>query len=979
MRFSTAAAPNARVARIALWLSLTLVASPAAAQRELSAFNLPAQPLKQALIEFSRQSRVQILFPDELVEGRTAPAVSGRFSNQDALAMLLAGSGFVPDFEDARTVRLVAQAPVAPTPVPGRVAAALPPRPEEIVVTGTRIRGTVPVGSEMITLDRSAIDLAGRSTATELLRIVPQNTSLAVNDEVRVGITQNVQNTAFGSSANLRGLGPAATLVLFNGHRMAPTSAGAFVDVSQIPLSAIERIEIVADGASSIYGSDAIGGVINFVLRHDFRGSEVSVRNEFADGINRFTASAITGASWDGGNLFVGYEHHHQTSLSAKDRDYYTSDLRRFGGPDLRAAGNIPGTISANGTTYALPPNQNGRNLSAASLVPGTSNPYDNDLDASILPTQRRDSFSGSVQQALNDTISVNADGFYSRRSFGTYLTTGNSVLTVPRSNPFFVSPVAGAQSVTVLYSLRDDLGAPFGHGTSQNYSLNGGVSAKLGASWRASLSASYAADITHERVENVANTTALNAALADPDPATAFNPFASQSVTNPATLDAIRGYTADRHQRFRIKSAALRADGGLFDLPGGSVRLAAGAEYRLQGYDDTNFSFSSGTRPALSAPSSLRRRIASFDAELLVPIFGQGNELPGFHRLDISASARTERYSDVGRTTNPKFGVGWLPVEGVALRGSWGTSFRAPLLTQLGDPTILSTIVPDARSPTGRSNVVAILGNNRDLKPEKATTWSAGADLTPRQLPGLKISGTYFSIDYRNRILNLAAETAQVLVREDIYAGLITRNPSAAQVQALYDSPFLVAGSARFPANTIAAIIDGRFNNVGVVHESGFDFSASWELNTSQGVFIPVIGIAWITDYTVGRTATAPVSSSLNRSGSPIDLRGRAGVAWTKGRYDGSLFVNYVNAYHNFSVIPVAQVDSLTTVDAQIGFRFGCVAVAGDACQVQLTVQNLLDQKPPVFVNTAGRVAYDPEQASAIGRVIALDLTLRF
>jgi outer membrane receptor protein involved in Fe transport len=101
--------------------------------------------------------------------------------------------------------------------------------------------------------------------------------------------------------------------------------------------------------------------------------------------------------------------------------------------------------------------------------------------------------------------------------------------------------------------------------------------------------------------------------------------------------------------------------------------------------------------------------------------------------------------------------------------------------------------------------------------------------------------------------------------------------------------------------------------------------------------------------------------------------------VAWELGAYDASTFVNYVNAYRNFSVTPVTNVDSFTTVDAQFGFRFGCVELSGNACRMQLSVQNLFDQKPPVFINTAGRVAYDPEQATAIGRIIALDLTFRF
>jgi iron complex outermembrane recepter protein len=980
MNFRMSAAPILRAARMTVCVVALLAVSPAMAQQESSEFDIPAQPLRSALIAFGRQSKVQLLFADELVGNRMAPALSGRLSHAEALARLLEGSGLAPEFTEPRFARLVA---AAPAPIVRRAAiepVQPPQRAEEIIVTGTRIRGATPVGSETIVLDRHQIELTGRGTTAELLRALPQNTDLVAGDEVRVGIGQNVQNTASGSAANLRGLGPATTLVLVNGRRLAPASAGSFVDISQIPLAAIERVEVVADGASSIYGSDAIGGVVNFILRRDFEGAEVAARNEFADGFNRFSASAVAGRSWESGNAVLTYEHLHQTMLRAEDRPFYTSDLRLFGGPDLRASGNVPGTISANGTTYAIPPNQDGRNLMAATLVPGTSNPYDNQIGTSILPTQRRDSFTGAVQQEIGERITLSLDGLYSKRNFGSYFTPPTVSLVVPRSNPFFVSPVPGAQSVNVLYSMREDLGLPLSNGSSQNYVLNAAATMKLGGGWRTELTGSYAADITHERVDNIVNMPRLNAALADPNPATAFNPFAGRSVTNQATLDAIRGYTSDRNQRFRIKSVSLRANGGLFDLPGGTVRMAVGAEYRRESYQDANFALTSTIVPALSGYTNQKRQITSFDAELLIPLFGEGNAIPGLHRLEFSASARSERYSDFGRTTNPKLGMSWRPIEQLTLRGSWGTSFHAPQLNLLGDPTITTAILPDSRSSTGRSNVVALLNNNGALKPETATTWSAGCDYTPSWAPGLRLSATYFAVDYRDRILNFAgADTSLALIRDEIYGPFVTRNPSAAEVQALYDSPFFSPTGTKFPVNTIGAIIDGRYNNVGIIRENGVDISAAWDIETSYGVFTPSLSITWVTDYAVGRSPTAPVVGFLNRSGTPIDLRGRAGLAWRYETYDASLFVNYTNGYRNFTVTPVTTVSSFTTVDAQFGYRFRCFGAARDACRVQVSVQNLFDQAPPFFANTVARVGYDPEQATAVGRITALNFALRF
>jgi outer membrane receptor protein involved in Fe transport len=207
-----------------------------------------------------------------------------------------------------------------------------------------------------------------------------------------------------GTAINLRGLGSDATLTLVNGRRIAPSAAGAFVDVSQIPMAGVDRVEILPDGASALYGSDAIGGVVNFVMRKHYEGAETSARYGAGDGFEEYSASQVFGKDWGSGSLTLAYEHFYRGNLSGRDRDYYRSDLTRFGGNnflpqdlnDRQAFQAVPGTIVADGVTYAIPRNQNGQGLTFAALGPaGSYNQQDPQLFQDILPEQKRDSFVG--------------------------------------------------------------------------------------------------------------------------------------------------------------------------------------------------------------------------------------------------------------------------------------------------------------------------------------------------------------------------------------------------------------------------------------------------------------------------------------------------------------------------------------------------------------------------------------------------------
>jgi hypothetical protein len=215
-------------------------------------YSIPGEDLGDALQAFAEQSGQHIVVPTDRVVGLRSPGLTGRFSEGDALARLLAGSGLHAD--------LIAGAYV----VRGDPGSPTAGQADDLVVTGTRIRGAAPIGSSLVVIDRKTIEESGRATVADYLQTLPQNFGGDQN-EGNYGINPNAGgNQNYGSSIDLRGLGTTSTLVLFDGNRPAlGGEAGSFVDTSLIPSTAIDRIEVLTDGASAIYGTDAVAGVVN--------------------------------------------------------------------------------------------------------------------------------------------------------------------------------------------------------------------------------------------------------------------------------------------------------------------------------------------------------------------------------------------------------------------------------------------------------------------------------------------------------------------------------------------------------------------------------------------------------------------------------------------------------------------------------------------------------------------------------------------
>jgi len=326
-------------------------------------FTLEAQPLSDAVRSWAKQSGLQLIWPmgSLAVASQLAPRVSGFFSPDEALSLLLAGTGLTYSFVDTQTVGIkpaaVAEAkriawgrdevesPLQIAQVHGIMQKVAGPSKEmaleeprvssgtpsidEVIVTGSHIKGIQGQTNAVIVIDRAQIDQSGYSSTPDLFRSLPQNfqSGGAIEDGAYGNNGAVGNNMSYGSGVDLRGLGPSSTLVLLNGHRLAPTAYGTFVDVSQIPLAAVERVEILTDGASAIYGSDAVGGVVNIILKKNYSGADSTVRYGATTSGGRAEAMAAQtlGGNWRSGNAVGTVQFQKQDSLRAKDRDFTSS------------------------------------------------------------------------------------------------------------------------------------------------------------------------------------------------------------------------------------------------------------------------------------------------------------------------------------------------------------------------------------------------------------------------------------------------------------------------------------------------------------------------------------------------------------------------------------------------------------------------------------------------------------------------------
>jgi iron complex outermembrane recepter protein len=852
---------------------------------------------------------------------------------------------------------------------------------EEIVVTGSHIRGVEAAGSKLIVIGRDQIDASGYGRIEDVLATVTQNVNRS-NQAVAFGPgdQSQVDNLNRGAEVQLRGLGLGTTLTLVNGQRQGASGfQGTFTDISTIPLSAVERIEILPEGAAALYGSDAIGGVVNIILRKNFTGFETRVRASTAGGDgNERTLAQLWGHTWSGGHILLGFEYNDSAALACSARAYCAAngDFRRFGGGDLRSAGGSPGTILNPDTLVpiaAIPHGQDGTRLTAAQLIPGAANYTDNVSNNDILPQQTMRSAFLSGSHQITDHWELSVDGQYSSRTFkSTFPQYANNVL-VPATNAF--NYLGGP--VRVAYDFTPDIGPVVDSGPTTTFVVSPAVKGVLSGGWQLNLSGSYSKSTT-EFIEanNLNDDSVLDAGLNSSDPTTALNLFGDGSHSSAAALANLHSQisTFRALDLFTTASANVIADGPLVIGPAGAIRLAVGSGFRKEHSVGLNIAFGMENRS---------RQVAAGFFELAAPILAAR---PGskVDRLDLSLAGRYERYSDVGTTFNPKVGLSWRPWNLIKLRGTWGTSFRAPPFfwtnpDQFRDTVIQPVDDPKSQSLTGQSRALLLFGHVPDLQPETARAWTVGVDFAPPEEQNYSLSLSYFDIDYRGKVEPPGPYAAAFLTREAEFASLITRNPTQAQIDAVCKKPPLSGGDCN---QRIDAILDNRARNLARVDTRGVDAALDYSFDSSNGKWTLGVNGTYTFDQKHQITPTAPVFDFVNTVGNPLKLRLVGHLSWSLKGWTVQTTMNHTGSYRDPDSVLASRVNSWTTVDVNVGYR----AEGGRGwlanTQFNLGINNALDQRPP-FVNQfsfdTSTFGYDPANASLIGRQVSLQVVKRW
>ena len=762
---------------------------------------------------------------------------------------------------------------------------------EEIVVTGSRLRtrpdqavaAVTRIGAEQI--KQSGVD----SDTLEILRKeVPAfqgrgNTGNSNANNLN-------QNTAGGAVAQLHNLD---TLVLIDGRRVAISGiAGiggkAFVDVNEIAPSAIERIEVLTDGASSIYGSDAIGGVVNIILKKHVTDTEVNTRFGFADGgYMEKSGSLTTGYQWQ--NLDVTFSGSILSTSPLYQRD------RSFSQPIVGKSSQLPGTIGGSSPAILAPglgsPSQavptglgaTAPNLAAleaagvylADTNSGIANLYDfSRYQTLLLGTQQKNLYLSAENSFLDGLVTAYGSLLYSDNTSSTTFLPVTTALTVPAGSPY--NPIAGAVS-NVNFGV---LPQPKRFDNDQESArLTFGVRGKLGGDWTWDVGYVHSQNWLDQEISNVIFKPNLARAVAggynaagQPTPGggysleysgfsifdslvavPALDPFARNGGAGTAALNDLYG-TESIHTSSVLDALDGSVTGTAFRLPGGPVGVAVGFQLREEGLSASTDAPGRNTGPTaqewlggvFADPFTATRDVAAIFGEVRVPILGNDYTLPGFHALDFIAAGRGEVYSDAGRSFVPKFGARWQPFDrDLTIRTSYSRSFTAPTLFAESGPTdtrIVGSSVISSVFGLANPGLQGEDGNNPHLHPSISHTFNLNATYTPKFVPRLTLSAEYSYVNQQGfpggvGFTNILQSVNQLGANSPFSSQIAMGNFPGLPGATSFTAPGqLLAYLKANPNNALNVFAVDRFRNLGGIHARIFTVTGGYDIPLNDG-----------------------------------------------------------------------------------------------------------------------------------------------
>lgn len=872
-------------------------------------------------------------------------------------------------------------------------------RIEKIEVTGSNIkRIDTETPSPVTIITREQIRESGQRDIAELMR----NTAA-----VSAGSQIDQSSNSFSNGAqtvSLRGLGSASTLVLLNGRRIAPsafadpnTGNSTVYNLNSIPIDAIDRIEILKDGASAIYGSDAMAGVVNIILRRDYQGGEVSASysmNEDSEW-GTYRASATVGfgnLARNNWNILGSVEHYHRDPVNIREvKNVYEEELMRLGAwRTTQSASGFPGNYfrenvlgNRNFGTFVAsdthcPPTQ----IIAARCR------YDTYRDVNVSFKQDRDD--AYVRGTINISSNLSAFGefLYSRVKsdyFSTPASFSNAIsvwgdangslrqyrLILPAGHPDNPTTVP----VAVAYSFAD-VGRRTDAQKLETTRTVAGLQGVLGG-WDFETAFLYTRNQRHDANGGYLFFPALRAAVDD-------RSYRFDGRQNSADVLGRVGTSFKETGESSITSGDLRVGRELLQLAGGPLALAAGVEVRKEELKIVS-------DPKIVAGDIVGRGTSAAKGERNVQALYGELSIPIIKRLETQLALRTEHYSDFGNSTTPKVGIKYQPIDMLAVRGTFAKGFRAPALSQISESSVqafnngvrdpLRCPVFDANVRDCATSFASYIRANPDLKPEKSDNFTAGFILSP--LRDFNVSVDYWSIKRREQIDRFSS--TYLLAREARFPGAIVRDPNQAT---------WLPGVAN--SGPIFAVLR-QFFNLAETRVNGVDVDMNWGMRLADASRVnTTFSGTYLAHYRYAVAKTDPVVDQAGTFGGPSDalprFRGNIASTYSTGPFSFNARVNYVRGWFNgaggsaqqggrcfFSanqlIDPNCRVKPWTTLDAGVAYSGIRNLTLG------LQVRNLGDKRAPFDANYEVTTAqgFNAQFHNALGRYYTVNLTYRF
>lgn len=1058
--------------------ALLLAAAPTHAK--VFTFDIEPQPADSALLQLAEVAELQILFSPTATEETESPGLKGTHSTRDALEATLAGTGLVYEFksddfvvvkassnsweegagnETTRSeaasarrngVRLaelqdIAQQGETEEPASGNDEEE---STEEIVVVGSRLEG-METASPVITIDSQMIERGGYATLEDVFRRLPQNYSSITAASHDVGQAVEFADTRLAvpavplgnSSINLRGLGSRSTLILVNGRRRAASAQanGGYTDISSIPLSQIQRIEILTDGASAIYGTDAVAGVVNIVLKDKYEGASLQLRHENSG--NRGHLSRLAGAyslNWNSGYLTTSIDASRNFPVDPNNLIHVgpsgRGDFTDLGGVNTRLRPHgTPGAVFEARRPFwnpfyafreeligLIPEGQDGTNLQESDLIEGDPDSRSVYERRTIGPDIEKTALRINANQKIGGSHELHFDVSYTEQTDERVWEPGNfdfnflipsrSVL-VPTTNPLN----RFGRDVLVSYSFENEFRQILlsSEGEQKNIQAGIGFSGDLpiGNDWKYTLDYSYSnedsfwkrlADITgtggrgeddpRVRILPVWNGLNVLGDGSDPDIVAA----------NAALIETlIEEY--EREAESDVTSMEATIGGDLFNLPGGAAQLVLGFQRR-----DRDHSINNPQRA---------REVKAYFAEVGLPLLA---DRPAIEELQLTLAVRREEIEQSGVTSflslyrgppvgidlEPLVGVpdpgffqrnelagssqfsstpmiatlSWYPTPNLRLRSTWGESFQAPLeIQQFTDVLARSGnnnfFFAGLTLPEGFTDVYQLERGNLFLKAQEAETFTLGLDYLPGAFPGLDIRVTYTNTEYDNFIGAFSR---------------ISQDPAARAQMATMLEDIGSFPEIFIPAENGVLIFDGREKNFADRTSETIDLQAHYELDTQWGSWSFRLNLQKMLELSTRTTHVAPLIEFSDTESGPSDIAGNFSVEWARGNYRVTSILHYVSGHRvlapsssirSFSnevpnSNPQTHASSYSTVDLQV--RYVSPPGSGwlSGLDIALGAQDLFEADFPFVDNSIG---YSASRVNPRGRVLYLALSKDF